>query len=228
MRWGYWALGAASMILAACAQPTPTLFPTRTAPPATVRPATATIVERATHTPTSAPATFTPTFLATATSTPLVTPIVASGIKFRSPAEAAQAWNTTLRFLESAAAETYPGEVLSQAGQTYAYTIQLTWDEELIWANGWCAATREQLEAEWATISMAFSVNGEPVADELLAVYEAQGAQMFCRWRYAVVSGWPAGTTQLTTTVTLAQPITDGTRTYPAGTHVYEYEVEGP
>jgi hypothetical protein len=210
----------ASLFLAACAQPTPALLPTQTSELTALPSATA----RATFTPTLAPPTLTPT----ATAQLQTLPIVAGGLTFRAPTEAGQAWNTTTRFLESAAFETYAGETLSQAGQTYAYTIQLARDEELIWANGWCAATREQLEVEWPTLSMLFSVNAEPLPENLLALYEAQGAQMFCRWRYAVVSGWPEGVTQLTTRVTLAQTITDEVRTYPAGTHFYKYEVAGP
>jgi len=222
--WNGLALCAASFVWAACAGPTAT-FPPPLTPSVTP---SFTVTASPTANPTATATAEPPTPTVAPSPTPLVTPITAAGLKFRAPVEAAQAWNTTIRFLESAAFETYAGETLSQAGQTYAYTIQLAWDEELMWANGWCAATPEQLEAEWATISMVFSVNGEPVADEFLAVYEAQGAQMFCRWRYAVVSGWPAGVTQLSTAVTLAQPITDETRTYPAGTHVYQYQVERP
>lgn len=154
--------------------------------------------------------------------------MVAAGLKFRAPAQAAQAWSTTIRFLESAALENYPGEVLSQAGQTYTYTVQLAWDEELIWANGWCAATQEQLDEAWQTITMEFSANGTPLSPEGFAIYEASGAQMECRWRYAVVSGWPAGVTQLTTAVTFARPLTDEIITYPAGTHWYQYQIEKP
>jgi hypothetical protein len=153
---------------------------------------------------------------------------VAGGLKFRAPAQAASAWNTAVRFLESAAWETYPGEALSQARQTYTYTIQLGWDEELIWANGWCAATRPQLEDEWAAIEITFSANGKPLTAELFATYEATGAQMVCRWRYAVVSGWPSGVTQLNTTVTFARAFTDEAHIYPAGMHTYQYQIEKP
>lgn len=154
--------------------------------------------------------------------------MVAAGLKFRAPAEAAQAWSTTIRFLESAAFENYSGEVLSQAGQTYTYTVQLAWDEELIWANGWCAATQAQLDEEWQTITLEFSANGTPLSPEAFATYEVSGAQMECRWRYVVVSGWPSGVTQLSTTVTFARPLTDEVRTYPAGTHWYQYQIEKP
>jgi hypothetical protein len=80
-----------------------------------------------------------------------------------------------------------------------------------------------------AAIQVAFSVNGQPVDPAQFARFEGNtGGQQFCQFQYAAVSQWPSGLTTLATQVTFTQAINDGTADYPAGTHIYLYEVSKP
>ncbi|MBL8057654.1 MAG: hypothetical protein JNK29_13205 [Anaerolineales bacterium] len=193
---------------------TPTLAPSRTpAGPAT---------------PTARPgtATRTPPPTQTGRATPTGTP--GGGLRLGTPAEAEAALQAGTAFLEDLARESYDTDQLSQAGQVYTYTIALRQDEDLIWMNGWCATTDAILRQNFQNITLTFTLDGEPVDGQDLALFEGPAGDMVCRMYYTVVSNWPAGPTRLENVVTFKREIDDGQSKYPAGTHRYVYIVSRP
>lgn len=145
-----------------------------------------------------------------------------------SKAAARTALNAGTGFLEDMAAERYEAGEVSQAGETYTYTVALQRDTRLMWMNGWCSTTREVLAENFAHIDLEFAANGVPVELDKLALFEGQNGDHFCKLYYTVVYGWPKGETRLENRVTFDAPINDGESDYPAGTHTYEYVVRLP
>ena len=125
--------------------------------------------------------------------------------------------------LQELAEEEY--EENSQAGETYTYTIFLDESQDLIWAYGWCATTKEILKDNWENITVDSSVNGYEVPLSKFAATEYGGEGLECRLYYALVTDWPEGTHTLLNEVTFDMELYDGTDTFPAGTHYYEYVV---
>jgi len=46
-----------------------------------------------------------------------------------------------------------------------------------------------------------------------------------CMFYYALLTDWPPGEHLLTISVTFEEAINDGIDVYPAGTHIFEYQV---
>jgi hypothetical protein len=128
-----------------------------------------------------------------------------------------------LPWLQELAEEEY--DETSQAGETYTYTISLEGSEDLLWVYGWCATTKELLKQNWEHIALDSTVNGEEVPLSRFAVLDVGSEGEECRLYYALVTDWPEGQHTLISTVTFDQEIYDGTDTFPAGTHYYEYVV---
>jgi hypothetical protein len=150
-------------------------------------------------------------------------------LTFATPEEAQAAVTAGARFLEALAPETYDADELSQAGQTYTYTINLRRIEPLIWGNGWCATTQAILQENFRSIRITFTADDKTVDDELIQVVDSQsGADLFCRTYYLVVTNWPRGETILKNEVTFTRRINDGMADYAAGSHTYLYRVTRP
>ena len=137
--------------------------------------------------------------------------------------EAQQAMQTDTPLLESRARENY--DSLSQAGQTYTYTIALQQSEPLAWLNGWCDSTQAILDANLKLIHLKYSMDGKEVPLDHLAVYDGTSGGGLCHFNYTVVKSWPSGEHHLQVDVTFDQPIKDGAAVYPAGSHKYVYNV---
>jgi len=125
--------------------------------------------------------------------------------------------------LEDRAREEY--DRVSQAGETYTFTVALLESEPLLWLNGWCAADTDRLEENYQHITQEFFLNGEVIPREELASLDFPSAGNQCRYYYTVLDEWPAGEHHLEIRVTFDQPVNDGVTEYPQGTHVYRYDV---
>lgn len=125
--------------------------------------------------------------------------------------------------MESRARQSYDN--LSQAGQTYTYTIALQRSEPLAWLNGWCDSTQAILDVNIKFIHLKYSVDGKEVLLDQLAVYDGRSGGGLCHFNYTVVNSWPAGEHHLQIDVTFDQPLKDGAAVYPAGSHKYVYNV---
>lgn len=128
-------------------------------------------------------------------------------------------------FIESLAKETYDAAELSQAGQTYAYTIELDEDQTVIWQTNWCTTTQEILNQNIEHIRIQFTVNGESVDPGHIGVVQTRSNDLYCAYFLAALSQWPQGTTVLKIDITFTDKINDGMADYPKGTHTYEYSV---
>lgn len=144
-----------------------------------------------------------------------------------SKSEAESAFNTGTKWLDDFAKEEYSADEVSQAGQTYIYTIPLTGSKKLIWLTAWCTADEASFTDNWSKIELEFAINGEPVPIEDFALLEGVFSGSHCRAYYTVLSDWAVGEHILTAAVTFTAPLNDGIveADYPAGTHVYEYHV---
>jgi len=142
-------------------------------------------------------------------------------IASQSESEAAFAAGTP--WLEELADESY--DTTSQAGETYVYTISLDSSQDVMWTYGWCAATQEQLTENWDNISLVFTLDGEAVPLQSFVMLESTLGEQECRLHYVLLTDWPPGDHLLSTEVTFATELDDGFDVYPAGTHVYEYQV---
>jgi hypothetical protein len=126
-------------------------------------------------------------------------------------------------WLEELAEESY--DETSQAGETYFYTIVMEESQDVMWVYGWCAVTPEQLEENWENISLVFTLDGEEVSLDSFAEVEGPFADQECHLYYALLTDWPSGEHFLSTEVTFATELDDGSDIYPEGTHVYLYLV---
>ncbi len=126
-------------------------------------------------------------------------------------------------WLQELAEEEY--EETSQAGETYTYTISLAESQDLLWVYGWCTTTKELLMENWEHITVDSTVNGYEVPPSKFAVTEDSSDGLECRLYYALVTDWPEGIHTLLNEVTFDTELYDGTDTFPAGTHYYEYVV---
>lgn len=145
-----------------------------------------------------------------------------------SPSTTASRLNDSTQFLEGYASEQYSAEELSQAGQSYQYTIRLAGDDEALWGTNWCTTTKELLEDNWANIELEFSVNDSPVPLTQFTVVETESDGLVCRYYFTLLYQWQPGETNLLIKVTFAKELDDGMSVYPAGSHFYRYQVTVP
>jgi hypothetical protein len=128
-------------------------------------------------------------------------------------------------FLESLAQEQYAAADLSQAGQTYTYTIDIDKEQTLIWQTNWCTTTEEILNQNMEHIRLEFTVNGESVDPGHIGIVQTRSDDLYCAYFLASLSEWPQGTTVLKIDMTFTDVINDGMADYPKGTHTYQYTV---
>ena len=173
---------------------------------------------------------FTP---ALATVTPVATATVEPGgsITFEggptvgSVEEAESALDGGAPALEIFASERYDSSELSQAGETYTYTITLDTRQIAIWQTNWCATTEEILKQNLEHTQVEFLVNGEAVSPDNIGAFETRGGDLYCAHFVAVGYDWPEGQIVLEINVTFDELINDGMADYSKGTHIYRYDV---
>jgi hypothetical protein len=171
--------------------------------------------------------------LATATARAALTATVEGGGDYQtsdgliigSLATTEKAINDNAPFLEGLAEEQYTTEELSQAGNTYVYTINLAEEQTMIWQTNWCTTTEEILNQNLEHFQLQFTVNGEMVDPGHIAVVQTRSDDLYCAYFLASLSNWPQGTTVLKIDIGFTEPINDGMADYPAGIHTYQYTV---
>lgn len=129
-------------------------------------------------------------------------------------------------FLEDKAREKPSPEDFAKPG-VVTYTVPLNRPEKsIVWAYGWCATDQSTLEDNFQHIQLAFVLDGQEIAHDLLSTYNYQTRDgLACRLVYAILQNWPAGEHHLRVTATFTAPINDGQDDYPAGDYILEYNV---
>lgn len=137
-------------------------------------------------------------------------------------------------YLEDAADGFLPenqGEVDMYFGENRSFTIRVSSSEGggLVWTTGWCAQGKEALDQNLSKIQFEMTVNGQPV--NLNQVYRSNNehswhtAGNLCVFYRIIVTGWPSGTTMLTSKTIISEAVNDGIKDYPAGELTRTYEV---
>ena len=134
--------------------------------------------------------------------------------------------------LETLATEQYTDSELQQMNHTFPYTIQLSGEQPVLWTWGWCATTQDILNQNLQHITVAFSMNGQPVPLDQFYVSDSQGTDaqgntLPCHSWATVASNWPP-VSALQTVVTFDAKINDGMNDYPAGNQTFVYAVTLP
>jgi hypothetical protein len=144
-----------------------------------------------------------------------------------SPTTTQEKYTNDMQFLEGFARESYDSSALSQAGQTYTYTVALEKDQAVLFGTNWCTTTQTLLVDNWSHITLKFIVNDTLVGNSQFTIveYESQQDNLICRSYFTLLYDWPEGEHVLLIKVTFDEQINDGLADYPAGTHTYEYEV---
>ena len=127
----------------------------------------------------------------------------------------------TVPLLESLAEE--EPDITSQPGDTYRYTIEMEESQDVLWFYGWCAETEELLKQNMENIELVFTMNGQTISLDKFG--EDDESIPECMFYYALLTDWPPGEHLLTISVTFEEEINDGIDVYPAGTHIFEYQV---
>lgn len=148
-----------------------------------------------------------------------------SGLIIGSLETSEKAIDESAPFIESLASEQYETTELSQAGQTYVYTINLDEETTLIWQTNWCTTTEEILNQNMEHIRIHFTVNGETVDPGHIGIIQTRGGDLYCAYFIASLYNWPQDTTVLKIDITFTEDLNDGLGDYPAGTHTYQYNV---
>jgi hypothetical protein len=174
-------------------------------------------------------ATATPAATATPKATPTLDPAqdyeLASGLTVGSVSTTDGAFDQQAPFLEAYAEERYDPADLSQAGETYTYTITLNREQVVLWGTNWCTTTADLLEQNVERIEVELTANEESVDPKHIGIVEVRSGDLYCTFFITSLYNWPEGKTVLEVDVTFTEAINDGIADYPAGTHTYRYEV---
>lgn len=126
---------------------------------------------------------------------------------------------------EQKAREQYENADYLLVPNDFTFTIALSKSTTLLWAWGWCAADDATLADNLSKMGLAFTLNGQDVpVDSFLKLDYPSGGQS-CTAYIAGLTDWQAGENVAVTTLTIKQPLNDGTYDYPAGTQVFTYNV---
>jgi len=128
--------------------------------------------------------------------------------------------------LEGLAKEQYDTAELSQAGETYTYTIALRGEQTLVWQTNWCTTTEEILKQNLDHMRIEFIADGETIEPDYIATLQVPSETLVCAYFIASVSSWPEGAMVLEINVTFTEAINDGLGDYAKGTHTYRYEID--
>jgi hypothetical protein len=114
--------------------------------------------------------------------------------------------------------------------ENHNFTVHVNSSKQpLVWTTGWCAQGKDILSQNLSKVGFEMSVDGQPV--DLNQVYKTENfasfhtAGDFCVLYRLVVSGWPSGTTILTSKTILNEPVDNGTKEYQGGAFTRTYEV---
>lgn len=155
-----------------------------------------------------------------------------AGATLSSPADTENilAGSSVPKTLEELSAQKYTDQQYQQMNHTFPFPVVLSSEQPALWQWGWCATTQDILDQNLKEISVAFSMNGQPVSLDQFYVFDSQstdsqGNTLPCHNWATVASKWPKGATALQTVVTFADKINDGMNDYPAGKQTFIYAV---
>jgi C-terminal processing protease CtpA/Prc len=134
-------------------------------------------------------------------------------------------------YLEQYATEKYDNSL--EVGKTFPYTITLKESMPMVWGFGWCAKSLETLEKNLSQIEIKFTLNGNIVPADKIAVVnqngqDASGKDVFCRSAALIPDKWPSGEHHLQTEITFKSKINDGMQDYLPGKVINEYTIFAP
>ena len=144
-------------------------------------------------------------------------PIMASKADAEKSSQSGTAW------LEERAREQY--DDLPKPGETNTYTVVLSKSEPLIWANSWCATTKDALDKNMASTTLKFSMDGKDIPLDELVSLSGNFNNQECQAYYTLLDNWPAGEHHLSIEVTFTKAINDGSADYPPGKRTLNYDV---
>ena len=107
---------------------------------------------------------------------------------------------------------------------TFTYPVTLGRSEQVKWEWFWCAQSQAILEDNLKSLNVRFDLDGQDVTSALRNM-DFQNGGWSCRTFFVSVDKWPAGTFNLTDTLTITKPVNDGSSDYIAGDYVYKYAV---
>jgi len=147
--------------------------------------------------------------------------------KIATKTDAQTAFQARTEWFEQISRETYEEAELSQAGETYIYTIPLNRSRDLMWVYVWCTPDETSYIDNWSKIEVEFAINGDPVRLQRFVEIAGRFGDSHCRAYYTLLNDWAPGEHIITTTVTFTDRLNNGIQEedFPAGTHVYEYHV---
>jgi hypothetical protein len=126
-------------------------------------------------------------------------------------------------WLEERAREQY--DDLPKPGETNTYTVVLSKSEPLIWANSWCATTKDALDKNMASTTLKFFMDGKEIPLDELVFLSGNFNNQECQAYYTALDNWPAGEHHLSIEVTFTKAINDGSADYPPGKRTLNYNV---
>jgi C-terminal processing protease CtpA/Prc len=143
--------------------------------------------------------------------------------KLASASEARSAFSSGADFLWDLAREQSNEEHFEPIALTY--TVSLSESKTVLWAYAWCAKDKATLEQNFSQIDLKFTLNGEAVSNDQLAVFNTPSDDLECRLIYTALSDWKPGEHHAVITATFKSKINDGVGEYAPGDYVYDYAV---
>ncbi len=140
-----------------------------------------------------------------------------------SAGESLAAWNGGAASLWDKATQQNAKLDDSQPG-TFNYPVALDRSERVRWEWFWCAQNQATLEDNLKSVNLKFELDGQDVTPALQNM-DFQYSGMSCRTFFVSVDSWPAGTFNLTDTLTITRLVNDGSSDYMAGDYIYNYAV---
>jgi C-terminal processing protease CtpA/Prc len=156
---------------------------------------------------------------------PLGTGIIPSAApKIASLSEAEDALASRVPFLEDLARESYDAAAFLQPG-TVVYSVPLGEATAVIWGYAWGASDEAALAANFESMKLKFTLDGEEISPDLFTITEVDSGGKLYRFIYTSLSDWPPGEHHLSTTATFITTVNDGEKDYPPGDYVLDYTV---
>lgn len=121
-------------------------------------------------------------------------------------------------------AEEYSEEDYFQPG-VLTYTVELSASQPALFTAGWCATDWDTLYSNLEFLTPVLEINGQEITRaHRTAVYFDNGDSK-CVISAALITAWSPGDYAARTVITVAQPIHDGEREYPAGEYADVYQI---
>jgi len=110
------------------------------------------------------------------------------------------------------------------------YHVRITTSEPLLWGTGWCASSREILDANFQAMEPQLFVNGETITSERYAVRDYGNPdpanRTYCRSHFVLVESWPVGSTTLKACYLIRRAVNDGWSDYSPGYSCTNFTVD--